>query len=347
MRSTRLGLCPSRSVFLWTAPNFCHFFPITHSIDSVQLVFGNNFTSESTRLSDSILSHMKTSLLFRTAFGILGLAAAQVIAQTQISTTTGTSGHVQTSKLIGTKVKTAEGEEVGVIKDVVLDRSNGCMAYTVLSTGGAGTRGVGQAKTVAVPWTVYSPTSDLSVLTVSVDRDRIYNAPMFEYARIDEYATSGYINNVYSYYGVSGQVGVAGQTSVTSGATTTTGAATSATASPMASASPTAAGARAYGTASPMATGSPTATASATASATATASPKRTRGPSREESTSGQPKTSATPASRGRDAERMTTPKSEETTSESTGSPSKERSKSSRHRATGETTEPSATPEQE
>jgi sporulation protein YlmC with PRC-barrel domain len=82
---------------------------------------------------------MKISLLFRTAFGILGLAAAQVIAQTQISTTTGTSGHVQTSKLIGTKVKTAQGEEVGVIKDVVLDRSNGCMAYTVLSTGGAGT----------------------------------------------------------------------------------------------------------------------------------------------------------------------------------------------------------------
>ena len=157
-----------------------------------------NFTSEGTRLSDSLLLYMKTSLLFRTAFGILGLAAAQVIAQTQISTTTGTSGHVQTSKLIGTKVKTAQGEEVGVIKDVVLDRSNGCMAYTVLSTGGAGTRGVGQAKTVAVPWTVYSPTSDLSVLTVSVDRDRIYNAPVFEYARIDEYATSGYINNVYS-----------------------------------------------------------------------------------------------------------------------------------------------------
>ena len=157
-----------------------------------------NFTSEGTRLSDSLLSHMKTSLLFRTAFGILGLAAAQVIAQTQISTTTGTSGHVQTSKLIGTKVKTAQGEEVGVIKDVVLDRSNGCMAYTVLSTGGAGTRGVGQAKTVAVPWTVYSPTSDLSVLTVSVERDRIYNAPVFEYARIDEYATSGYIHNVYS-----------------------------------------------------------------------------------------------------------------------------------------------------
>jgi len=294
---------------------------------------------------------MKTSLLFGTAFAILGVAVAPIFAQTQTTTSTSGAGYVQTSKLIGTKVKASQGEDIGVIKDVVLDRNTGCMAYTVLSAGGGGTRATGQAKTVAVPWTVYSPSSDPSVLMVRVERERIYNAPEFDYARIDEYATSGYINNVYSYYGVSGQVGVSGQTSVTGGATTTTGAATSATASPMASASPTAAGARAYGTASPMATASPTATASAmataSASATATASPKGTRRPSREESTNGQQKSSATPASRGRDTERMTTPKSEEATSESTGSSSKERSKGSRHRATGETTEPSATPEQE
>src|SRR5205809_7534275 len=132
---------------------------------------------------------MNTLFLFGAAFAILGLAVAPVIAQTQTSTATSTSGHVQTSKLVGTKVKTAQGEEIGVIKDIVLDRSNGCMAYTVLSTGGTGTRATGQAKTVAVPWAVYSPTSDLSVLTVSVDRDRIYNAPVFDYARIDEYAT--------------------------------------------------------------------------------------------------------------------------------------------------------------
>src|SRR5438093_4209949 len=189
---------------------------------------------------------MKPLFLFGAAFAILGLAVAPVIAQTQTSTATSTSGHVQTSKLIGTKVKTAQGEEIGVIKDVVLDRTNGCMAYTVLSTGGSGTR-ASQAKTVAVPWAVYSPTSDVSVLTVTVDRDRIYNAPVFEYARIDEYASTDYINNVYSYYGVSGQVGGTGQTNVTGGATTTTGAASTQTANPIASASPSGTAARTYG----------------------------------------------------------------------------------------------------
>src|SRR5213080_3397570 len=134
---------------------------------------------------------MKTSTLLVAT--LLGFAIATTQGQTQSSTTT---SYVQTSKIVGMKVKDSSGQEVGVIKDVVLDRDTGCMAYTVLSTGGTGTRITGGGKTVAVPWAVYSPTSDLSVLTVTVDRQRIYNAPVFDYVRIDEYTTTNYINNV-------------------------------------------------------------------------------------------------------------------------------------------------------
>src|SRR6059058_6325506 len=113
----------------------------------------------------------------------------------------------------------------------MIDRSTGCMAYTVLSTGEGGARAAGGGKLVAVPWAVYSPTSDVSALTVTVDRERIYSAPVLDYARIDEYSSPDYITNVYSYYGVSPGaavgVGVSGGTSTsTTGATTTTGAAT-------------------------------------------------------------------------------------------------------------------------
>src|SRR6266480_4147042 len=167
---------------------------------------------------------MKTILLWGAALAILGVAASPVSAQTQTTTSTSTS-YIQTSKLIGTKVKASQGEEVGEIKDVVLD-NNGCMAYTVLSTGGTASRTVGGAKTVAVPWAVYSTTSDPRVLTVRVERDRIYNAPAFEYSRINEYSTSSYLNNVYSYYGVSGGGGVGVSTST--GATGTAGASTTA-----------------------------------------------------------------------------------------------------------------------
>src|SRR6059058_6638650 len=159
---------------------------------------------------------MKTSTLLVAT--LLGFGIATTQGQTQSSTTT---SYVQTSKIVGMKVKDSSGQEVGVVKDVVLDRNTGCMAYTVLSTGGAGTRVTGAGKTVAVPWTVYTTTPDPSVMTVRIERDRVYNAPAFDYARIDEYSNSGYINNIYSYYGVTPGVGVDVGASTTTGTTTT------------------------------------------------------------------------------------------------------------------------------
>src|SRR4051812_36567630 len=152
---------------------------------------------------------MKTSLICGAVLAVLGLAIAPLNAQTQTSTTTSTTGYVETSKVVGTKVKTSQGEEIGEIKDVVLD-NNGCVAYTVLSTsGGGGTikRMTTSSKTVAVPWNVYTVSPDSRVYTVRVEKEKIYNAPVFEYSKIHEYSTSGWVNNVYSYYGVSSGYG--------------------------------------------------------------------------------------------------------------------------------------------
>src|SRR6184192_1534334 len=101
---------------------------------------------------------MKTSLILTATIACLGLALASTFAQTQ-STTTSTTTYVQATKIVGTKVKSSHGEEIGTVKDVVLDRNTGCMAYTVLSTGGGGARVAGGGKLVAVPWAVYSPTA--------------------------------------------------------------------------------------------------------------------------------------------------------------------------------------------
>ena len=160
---------------------------------------------------------------------ILGAVVLPMSAQAQ-------NTNIQISKVVGTHVKSSQGEEIGVVKDVVIDRNTGCMAYTVLSTAEGGARANGGGKLVAVPWAVYSPTSDVSALTVTVDRDRIYNAPVFDFARVDEYSRSDYITNVYSYYGVTQGAGVGVGVSGTS--TTTTGAAGGATGRGSAAGSP-------------------------------------------------------------------------------------------------------------
>jgi sporulation protein YlmC with PRC-barrel domain len=226
-------------------------------------------------LHSSVFTLMKKYLLSGVVLAIMGLAATSLISQTQ--TTSSSSGYIQTSKIIGTKVKTQQGEEVGVVKDVVLDRNNGCMAYTVLSAGGTGSRVTGQAKLVAVPWSVYSVAPDMSYVTVNVDRDRIYNGPAFEYSRIGD---PSFTSTVYSTFGVSAGVGAASTT--TTGATTTTGTSTQtqagAYASPGASAAAsTSAGVNAPPTASASATAEPSASASASGSPAASPS-KSTRG---------------------------------------------------------------------
>src|ERR1041385_5016966 len=171
-------------------------------------------------------------------------AAVTVLGQGEIPSASSTnSSYVQSSKLVGRKVKSSEGKEIGVIKDIVIDRSNGCMAYTVLSTGGGGSGVIsGAGKIVAVPWALYSPTSDLNDLTVNVTRNKIYDAPTFEYARMDEYARPDYMNNVYSYYGVSSgpRTAVATGTDVTgtAGATASPGEVASPAAAPAETGSP-------------------------------------------------------------------------------------------------------------
>ena len=147
---------------------------------------------------------MKMLIWYGAMVVIVGLAATMSGQSETPDDSSKSSGYIQTSKLVGRKVKSFDGKEIGIIKDIVIDRTSGYIAYTVVSTGGEGTDvRDGGGKIVAVPWAVYSPTSDLSILTVNVDRDKIYNAPAFEYTRMDEYARPDYINNVYSYYGVS------------------------------------------------------------------------------------------------------------------------------------------------
>src|SRR5256714_6850366 len=255
---------------------------------------------------------MKTSLLCGAALAILGVAAAPLIAQTQSTTSSTSSSYVQTSKIIGTKVKTQSGEEVGVVKDVVIDRGNGCMAYTVLSAGGTGTRVTGQSKMVAVPWSVYTVSPDMSYLTTTIERDRIYNGPVFEYSRIGD---PSFTTSVYSSFGVSAGVAVSNATTTT-GASTTTGATTqtqtNANAAPSAS---IAAGA----SASPGMSASPSASTSATDA------------PSASASTSASPAASASAPSRStRGAKGGTTPvssphhKGDQTMQGTSGEPSSE-----------------------
>jgi len=228
------------------------------------------------------------------------------------------------------------------------------MAYTVLSAGGGGTRVTGQGKLVAVPWSVFTVSPDMTYLTTTVERDHIYNAPVFEYSRIGDTA---FTSQVYSTFGVSAGATFSGDNATS---TTTAGARTnansmnnppppaegpSATTAPSASVAP-----RASTSASP--TGSPAATVAASAPATASASPiaatrggrgyaspspasSRPKGDEMTEGTSGQSTSEGTSSTSGKKSSRKGTTSEESTAGKSTreessaeGAPSHSRKKS-------------------
>lgn len=80
------------------------------------------------------------------------------------------------TKIIGVDVVNRQGEKVGDIEDIVLDR-NGSVAYAVVSTGGF--LGVGD-RLHAVPWRSLQTDTGTDKFVLDVDKQRLGKAPGFD-----------------------------------------------------------------------------------------------------------------------------------------------------------------------
>ncbi|PPD32932.1 MAG: photosystem reaction center subunit H [Methylomonas sp.] len=83
----------------------------------------------------------------------------------------------RSSKITGAKVKNTTGENLGDIKDLVIDPSNGQVVYAVVSFGGV--MGMGN-KLFAIPWRALHWTSPKDYYVLDLDKDTLKNAPGFD-----------------------------------------------------------------------------------------------------------------------------------------------------------------------
>lgn len=83
---------------------------------------------------------------------------------------------ISVSVVQGTAVKNPDGEHLGKIEDLVVDKHEGVIAYAVLSFGGM--LGIG-AKLFAVPWSALRYSTEDDSYLLDVDRDRLEAAPGF------------------------------------------------------------------------------------------------------------------------------------------------------------------------
>jgi sporulation protein YlmC with PRC-barrel domain len=104
--------------------------------------------------------------------------------------------------IIGDKIVNTAGEQLGTIKELMIDLDGGLIAYAVLSFGGI--LGMGD-KLFAVPWEAFTIDTDNHTFILNVDKEVLENAPGFDKDNWPDNAKyeAGWLLGVYEYYGYS------------------------------------------------------------------------------------------------------------------------------------------------
>lgn len=79
--------------------------------------------------------------------------------------------------LIGSGVCNEDGEDLGSLKEIMLDTSSGKVCYAVLSFGGV--FGIG-SKLFAIPWSALKLDAEKKHFVLSMDKDRLNYMPGFD-----------------------------------------------------------------------------------------------------------------------------------------------------------------------
>jgi hypothetical protein len=101
--------------------------------------------------------------------------------------------------LIGNDVRNADGDELGEIKEIMLDVRSGRVAYAVLSFGGF--LGMGE-KLFAVPWRALTLDTMNKRFVLNVDPERLEGAPGFDADNWPDMADPAWNDEIHAYYGI-------------------------------------------------------------------------------------------------------------------------------------------------
>jgi sporulation protein YlmC with PRC-barrel domain len=102
--------------------------------------------------------------------------------------------------LLGNDVYNSDGEDLGDIKEFMIDMSTGTVAYAVLSYGGL--LGMGD-KLFAVPWAALTLDTENKRFTLKVPKDTLKDAPGFDKDHWPAMADPTWASGVHKFYGTS------------------------------------------------------------------------------------------------------------------------------------------------
>lgn len=96
-------------------------------------------------------------------------------------------------------VRNAAGEQIGDVKDLMIDLAAGRVAYVVVSYGGF--MGLGD-KLFAIPWQAVRVDQESQSVIVDVDEEKLKAAPGFDKDHWPDFTSPAWLEEVNTYYGV-------------------------------------------------------------------------------------------------------------------------------------------------
>ncbi len=114
-----------------------------------------------------------------------------------MATTHSTSDVISSDRVEGTSVYNANGEKLGSIDDLMIDKHSGQVRYAVLEFGGF--LGMGTDR-YPLPWSMLKYDVGQDGYVVPLDKAKLEGAPKYSESQVPDY-TMEYGRNVDSYYG--------------------------------------------------------------------------------------------------------------------------------------------------
>lgn len=110
-----------------------------------------------------------------------------------------TGSLIAASKVNGTEVYNTQGEHLGSVYDVMIDKRSGQVAYAVMSFGGF--LGLGETYH-PLPWSILTYDTAQGGYVVDLDSSRLEGAPSYRADDPDRWGDREYVRGIDDYYGV-------------------------------------------------------------------------------------------------------------------------------------------------
>lgn len=110
-----------------------------------------------------------------------------------------TSDLISSEKVEGTAVMNRQGEKLGSIESVMIEKRSGRVAYAVMSFGGF--LGIGDQHH-PVPWSSLTYDTNVGGYVIDADRARLQGAPAYKGSETPNWADRTWGQRVHQYYGV-------------------------------------------------------------------------------------------------------------------------------------------------